>query len=215
MRTSADKRAISEAQVIPSRLRPRGAQFVVNDEYISSPITQYQAIMELPNHVETLIVEVEDYFKHLFSRNKSWSTTYESEIGAFQERARKLTAHYPNNADLQTLQTSLYNRRKNLDERKAHLDRSQPGTGLESQEFEFLNLDLERKLNSDLEQAIGSEQNVTPILSLTSTVGNMLLSHQHALRLVRSDIKTVHDTMNKVFDKFNKRHTNLDQSINN
>ena len=67
MRKSADKRAISEARVVPSRLRPRGAQFVVNDDYISTPITQYQAIME-SREIETLMTEVEEYFKLLFSR---------------------------------------------------------------------------------------------------------------------------------------------------
>ena len=149
--------------------------------------------MESTDPIETLMTEVEEYFKYLFSRNKNWSNTYVAEIGAFQERARKLTAHYPNNADLQALQTSLDSRKKNLDERKAHLDRSQPGTGLQSQEFEFLNLDLELQLSSDLERAIGSEKNITPLMSLSGTVGNMLLTHQHALRLVRSDIKTVQD----------------------
>ena len=84
MRKSADKRAISEARTVPSRLRPRGAQLVVSDNYISTPITQYQAIME-SREIETLMTEVEEYFKYLFSRNKNWVNTYEGEVGAFQE----------------------------------------------------------------------------------------------------------------------------------
>ena len=62
----------------------------------------------------------------------------------FQERARKLTAHYPNNAELQTLLTSLESKKKKLDERKHNLDQS--GRGLQTQEFEFLDLDLCRVL---------------------------------------------------------------------
>ena len=185
MRKSADKRAISEARVVPSRLRPRGAQFVVNDDYISTPITQYQAIME-SREIETLMTEVEEYFKLLFSRNKNWSNTYEGEIGAFQERARKLTAHYPNNAELQALLTTLENKKKKLDERKQNVDKSHPGIGLQTQEFDFLNLDLETKLSSDLKLAGGSEKTKnTPLMQLSETVGNMILTHQHALRLVK------------------------------
>ena len=215
MRKSADKRAISEARVVPSRLRPRGAQFVVSDDYISTPISQYQAIME-SEKIETLMTDVNEYFKAIFSRTKNWSNTYEGEIGAFQERARKLTAHYPNNAELQTLMTSLETKKRKLDEKKTILDQSQPGTGLQSQEFEFLNLDLETKLTSDLKLAQGSEKSKnTPLLQLSETVGNMILSHQHALRLVKADLKKVYETIGEVFHDLDRRQTTADQSISN
>ena len=149
MRTSADNRVVSEARIVPTRLRPRGAQFVESQEYISSPLTKYMATMDTQTfltQVDTLIAEVEEYFNNLH-KDMTWCTTYKSIIGSYQEQVKALLASDPENKDFQTLNSSLRGRKENLDERVAYLNRKKLGTCLETDPIDsLLSLDLEKKL---------------------------------------------------------------------
>ena len=75
MRRTADREIIETGTVLPVRTR---SQFVENQEYIYSPLSQYRVAMEAPDFlskVTSVSLEVENFISN-FTNDPEWVFTY-------------------------------------------------------------------------------------------------------------------------------------------
>ena len=90
-----------------------------------------------------------------------------------------------------------------------------PGNSLLTEPAEdFLSMELETSLLADLDKISKAVPNPTVSQRLSMTVGSMVVTHQHALRLVRSDLCALHTSLSNISEQISSKTSILDKSVN-
>ena len=224
-RRNADQLAILEAEVIEFRTRSGSG-------FISTPLSSYR-VMEpesFKDRLEHISLAI-DNFSGDFMSNDGWESTY---LGSYRKFSRTLDTLKAETADQETaaiiddLRETLETAKKIMDEQPRQQPAGKPpnnrpskepaveGIRLLSESSEmFLDADAESEMLNSLRYLAKGAPNLDRVSKLASNVSNVTIGQQHALRVVRTDLRAISSTIQHLESSAIPRLSSLETQVLN
>ena len=232
-RQTADRFVISDAKIIPHRTRSGSTASTPLSGYISTPITAYRVAMEPNEQFESKLERISlaiDSYKSNFTYNEGWQRAYVDTYNKFTKSLNELRSQAPEsskevvNSLTRTLDEAKEAMDKQIEEEpgdKQHepqvepLKSGQGDTRLLSESSEmFLDTTAESDMLTSLRYLAKGVPNLDRISKLSTNTANVTIGQQHALRVVRTDLRAISKTVDQL-GTTGPRITNIETQLVN
>ena len=239
-RQSADRLAAREAELLDFRLRSGSGQSSPASGFISTPITNYR-VMD-PETIETKIERLSlaiDSYKDNYMLLPDWQLGYIASYNSYSKQLVELKE-----SATQRQQATLKDLTSTLEEAKAIMQAADQPTGAQPTEDQpeevgekskdpiinpvvggvrllsessdlYLDTNAEENMLNSLRYLSKGEANLSRVSKLATNVSNVTIGQQHALRVVRADLRAMHASVEHVNSNVVPRIINLESQIVN
>ena len=233
-RQSADVRAAKEAEILPFRTRSGSG-------FISTPLSTYR-VMEsetVEQATERLTFAIESFAQN-YAFNEGWQEGYVTLYNKLSEELKEVEKAAPETsltviADLREL---LEDTKKTMDEKASEQPAPQtfekekevtsqfrPPPAIRSQVENirllsessemFLDANAESEMLNNLRYLSKGAANIDRVSKLASDVSNVTIGQQHALRVVRTDLRLISSNVEQIQASIPPRVTTLETQVVN